>query len=257
MPWSRAVLPKIAAKAVVLEYVPKKFELGTPSQALDYLESKKRGADFRMNETLRIQTGVDEIEKQTEQEKVEARALELLKDVQENAYKEAYELGLAEGRQEAFEKFSREIEEKLTGLEELLTSLGNGKAELINFNEAQLVQLAFQIATKVAHVEIEKNEQSLVEVLRGAVALAQDEENVTVRVATEQHEFVETLKKQHGRPFEFLKRIKFEPSDEISKGGCVVETNYGEVDARVEQRVQSLWDTLAENIPKIKPKIAI
>ncbi|WP_413289006.1 FliH/SctL family protein [Bdellovibrio sp. HCB337] len=257
MPWSRAVLPKIAAKEVVLEYVPKKFELGTPKQALDYLEAKKHGSDFRLNETIRIQTGVDELEKITEEEKTEARALELLKEVQESAYKEAYELGISEGRHEAFTKFSREIEEQLQALEGLLKSLEDAKKEVLNFNEAHLVKLVFQIANKIARVEVEKNDQSLLEVLRGAVTLAQDEENITVRVATEQHEFVEELKKQSGRQFEFLKKIKFEPSDEITKGGCIVETNYGEVDARVEQRVESLWSTLAENIPKVKPKIAV
>jgi len=257
MPWSKAILPKIAAKAVVLEYVPKKFELGASKQALDYLDQKKRGADFRMNETLRIQTGVDEIEKATEVEKVEARALDLMKEVQESAYKEAYDLGLNEGHKEAFTKYSREIEEKLAALETLLKSMEEAKKELINYNEAHFVQLTFQIATKIAGAEVEKNDQNLIEILRGAVSLAQDEENVTVRVAAEQHEFVEAIKKQSGRQFEFLKKIKFEPSSEISKGGCVVETNYGEVDARLEQRVQSLWNTLAENIPKVKPKIAV
>jgi len=257
MPWSRAVLPKIAAKEVVLEYVPKKFELGTSKQAQQYLEQKARGSDFRLNETIRIQTGVDEIEKASEEEKVEARALELLKDIQENAYKEAYELGLSEGRHEAFTKFSKEIEDQLAGLENLLKSLEEAKTEMLNFNEAHMVRLIFQIATKLARVEVEKNDQSLVEVLRGAVTLAQDEENVTVRVSASQHDFIEQLKKQTGRQFEFLKKIKFEPSEEITKGGCIVETNYGEVDARVEQRVQSLWETLAENIPKVKPKIAV
>jgi flagellar assembly protein FliH len=257
MPWSKAILPKIAAKAKVLEYVPKKFELGTPKQALAYLEQKKRGADFRLNETLRIQTGVDEIEKATEEEKIEAQALELFKEIQEGAYKEAYELGLTEGRHEAFTKFSRDIEDRLADLEGLLKSLEEAKTEIINFNEAHMVQLAFHIANKLARVEVEKNDQSLIEVLRGAVTLAQDEENVTVHVATEQHEFVEELKKQNGRQFEFLKKIKFEPSNEIKKGGCIVETNYGEVDARIEQRVESLWNTLAENMPKVKPKIAV
>lgn len=257
MPWSKAILPKIAAKEVVLEYVPKKFELGTPTQALAYLEQKKRGADFRLNETLRIQTGVDEIEKATEEEKIEARALELLKEIQESAYKEAYELGLSEGREEAYTKFAKEIQDHLGDLEKVLQSMETAKKEILNYNEAHMVQLAYQIANKLAHVEVEKNDQSLIEVLRSAVTLAQDEEEVTVRVSPEQHEFVETVKKQTGRQFEFLKKIKFEPSPDISKGGCIVETNYGEVDARMEQRVQSLWDTLQENIPKVKPKVAV
>jgi flagellar assembly protein FliH len=257
MPWSKAVLPKIRAREVVLEYVPKKFELGTPKQALEYLEHKKRGADFRLNETIRIQTGVDEIEKATEQEKVEARALELLKEIQESAYREAYELGLTEGRHEAFTKFTREIESKLSDTETLLKSLEEAKKEIINFNEAHMVRLVFQIASKIAHVEVQRNDQAVVEILRSAVSLAQDEEDITVRVAPEQHEFVEELKKQSGRQFEFLKKVKFEPSPEVSVGGCIVETNYGEVDARVEQRVASLWETFAENMPKVKPKVAV
>jgi flagellar assembly protein FliH len=257
MRWSRAVLPKIATKEKVLEYVPKKFELGTPKQALEYLERKKHGTDFRLNETLRIQTGVDEIEKATEEEKVEVRALELLKDVQESAYKEAYELGLSEGREQAFNKFSKEISEKLETMEALLKAIEEAKKEILNFNETHLVQLAYQIAAKLARVELERNDQALIEILRGAVTTAQDEENVTVRVAPEQHEFVEELKKQSGRSFEFLKKVKFEPSPEVTAGGCIVETNYGEVDSRVEQRVQSLWTALVENMPKVKPKVAV
>lgn len=257
MPWSKAVLKKIAAKEVVLEYVPKKFELGTPEQALAYLERKKRGADFRLNETLRVQTGVDEIEKENEDEKVEARVLDLLKDIQESAYKEAYELGLAEGREGAFTKFSKEIEAKLSDTESLLTSLENAKKEIITFNEAHMVQLVFHVATKIARVEVERNDQAVVEILRSAITLAQDEEEITVRVSPEQHEFVEQLKKQSGRQFDFLKKVKFEPSPDVSIGGCIIETNYGEVDARLEQRIESLWSTFLENMPKVKPKVAV
>ncbi len=257
MPWSKAVLTKIAAREVVLEYVPKKFELGTPKQALEYLEHKKRGADFRLNETIRVQTGVDAIEKENEEEKVEARALELLKEIQESAYKEAYDLGISEGRHEAFTKFTREIEAKLSDTENLLKSLEDAKKEIINFNEAHMVQLVFQVATKIARVEVERNDQAVVEILRSAITLAQDEEEITVRISPEQHEFVEELKKQSGRQFEFLKKVKFEPSPEVSIGGCIVETNYGEVDARVEQRIQSLWNVFLENMPKVKPKVAV
>lgn len=257
MPWSKLVLTKIAAREVVLEYVPKKFELGTPKQALGYLETKKRGADFRMNETIRIQTGVDSIEKENEEEKIEARALELLKEIQESAYKEAYDLGISEGRHEAFTKFTREIDAKLSDTETLLKSLEDAKKEIINFNEAHMVQLIFQVATKLARVEVERNDQAVVEILRGAITLAQDEEEITVRVSPEQHEFLEELKKQNGRQFDFLKKVKFEPSPDVSIGGCIVETNYGEVDARIEQRIHSLWSTYLENMPKVKPKVAV
>ncbi|MNU00700.1 flagellar assembly protein H [compost metagenome] len=67
---------------------------------------------------------------------------------------------------------------------------------------------------------------------------------------------MEELKKETGREYEFIKKTRFEPSADITDGGCIVETNYGEVDARIEQRLEQLWSVLEENIPKVKDKIA-
>lgn len=101
------------------------------------------------------------------------------------------------------------------------------------------------------------NNEAMIEILRDAVGLAQDEENVTVHVSRSQFDFMEQLKNETGREFEFIKKIRFEHSDEVSDGGCIVETNYGEVDARIEQRIDQLWKVLSENIPKVKDKVAV
>jgi flagellar assembly protein FliH len=261
MPWSKAdlsknVLRKDMAEKTVLDFSPPRFDLGTPNQAINYLKQVSNGSDFRMNETIRMQTGVDQIEQMREEDKIEAAALERLKEIQEGAYQEAYNLGLEEGRNLAFQKVSKEISERLEMMDVLLSGIGNLKKDLHAFNETHLVKLVFQMATRLARTEVKENNESVVHVLRDAVSLSQDEENVTVRVSTEQFEFFEELKKQTGREFDFLKKIRFEPSPEISAGGCIVETNYGEVDAQIEQRINQLWASLSENLPKVKDKIA-
>ncbi|MGL1138590.1 FliH/SctL family protein, partial [Vibrio parahaemolyticus] len=76
-----------------------------------------------------------------------------------------------------------------------------------------------------------------------AVELASEEENVLVQMNPEQVEFIELLRQQTNREFEFLKKLRLEPNASIKAGGCVVETNYGEVDARIETRLQQLWVT--------------
>ncbi|MNL36175.1 Yop proteins translocation protein L [compost metagenome] len=124
------------------------------------------------------------------------------------------------------------------------------------FNESHLIKLMFQMASRIAKAELKDNNEAMIEVLRDAVGLAQDEENITVHVSQSQFEFMEELKKEMGRDFEFIKKIRFEPNVEIADGGCIVETNYGEVDARIEQRLEQLWSVLSENIPKVKDKIA-
>lgn len=262
MQWSNAnrvaksVLPKEVAEKTVLEFVPVRFDLGTPEQALNYLAEKGKGSDFRMNDAVRVQTGIDQVEKGSEEEKIEAAALEKLKEIQEGAYKEAYNLGLEEGRKEAFETVSAEIAERMQSLDTLLLGIKELKKEMASFNESHLLQLVFRMASRLAKTELQGNNDAMVQILRDAVSLSQDEENITVHVSQAQFEFLEELKKETGREFEFAKRIRFEPNQEVSDGGCIVETNYGEVDARIEQRIEQLWTVLSENMPKVKNRIA-
>lgn len=256
MPWSKAVLPKEVAEKSVLSYVPTQINLGTPQQALDYLLEKQKGSDFRMSEPMRVQTGIAEIEEADSQEKIDEAALQKLQEIQEAAYQEAYQLGMDEGKQTAFQHHSSDISARLEEFDRLLGTLGELKKELLAYNEAHLVKLLFHMASRIAHKEIKEDPMTVVNALRDAVALAQDEQNILVRVAQEQFDFFEGLKKQTGREFDFLRKIRFEPAAEVNVGGCIVETNFGEVDARIEQRIETLWNVIQENTPKVKEKIA-
>ncbi|AFY02994.1 FliH/SctL family protein [Bdellovibrio bacteriovorus] len=253
---SKSVLSKEVAEKTVLEFVPMRFDLGTPEQAMNYLAEKSKGSDFRMNDAVRVQTGIDQVEKGNDEEKVEVAALEKLKEIQEGAYQEAYRLGLEEGRKEAFEQVSADIAERMAGLDTLLLTIKELKKEMSGFNEAHLLKLMFQMASRLAKTELNSNNDAMVGILRDAVGLAQDEEEITVHVSQTQFDFLEELKSETGREFEFIKKIKFEPNAEVADGGCIVETNYGEVDARIEQRVEQLWSVLSENMPKVKDRIA-
>jgi len=255
MPWSKAVLKKISAEKTVIEFIPQKFELGTPQQAMDYLSKKEQGSDFRMNDTIRMQTGVDRIEENTLQRTVEEKAIEKLKTIEEEAYKAAYQLGLDEGIKKAFEENSKLIAEHLQELSKVLNSLATMKKDIFSANESHLMQLLFTMAAKIAQHQLEINNDALTEVIRNAVTLAQDEEEIHVQVSKGQFDFITGLKNETGREFEFLKKIKFEANENIRDGGCLVETNFGEVDARVEQRVALLWDELKENLPRVKTKL--
>lgn len=255
MPWSKAVLKKISAQKSVLEFIPQKFELGTPDQALEYLNEKKQGSDFRMNDVIRVQTGVDRIEENNLQRTVEERAIEKLKEIQEEAYKAAYQLGLDEGIKKAFDENSKIITQHLEEMNKVLNSLVTMKKDIFNANETHLLQLIFAMASKIAQYQLEMNPEGLTEVIRNAVAMAQDEEEIRVQVSQSQFEFINSLKNETGREFEFLKKIKFEGNTEIRPGGCLVETNFGEVDSRVEQRISTLWENLKETLPRIKTKL--
>lgn len=240
-----------------MEYRPPKIELGVPEIAMEaYERLRTEGTSFRMNESIQIHTGLDKIEATNFEEEVEKRTLERVKEIQESAYQEAYQLGLEEGRKEAFQANSEQIDAKINQLQELIGSLTRIKTELLPSNERHLIELAFHMAQRLAAHEISINPEATVSIVRQAVEMAQGEEKITVQVNPGQVEFLETLKSETSREFEFLQKVKLEPNEGLGAGGCVVLSNYGEVDSRIEERVAKLWEGLAEILPRSKDKVS-
>lgn len=256
MPWyNRSILKKEVAENRVIEFTPVKFDLGTPLQALEYMEERRKGSDFLMNPVIQIQTGVEELQNENVANVAEELALDKVKEIQEHAYKEGYDLGFDEGLKKAYQEKNSELNHKLEEFKILLKHIVQIKSDLEAQNEAHLIKLIYHMVERVCLKCVALDNSILADVMKQALSLAQDEENVTVQVSQSQFEFIEDLKKQSSREFDFLKKIIIEPNENISAGGCVVQTNYGEVDSRTEQRLEKLWDNLMESLPKVKAEL--
>src|SRR5262249_1960623 len=94
--------------------------------------------------------------------------------------------------------------------------------------------------------------ESTVNILKQAIEVAQSEEQITVKVAPDQLEFLETLQKEGTKKLEQIKKAKFEPDPSVTTGGCIVQTNFGEIDSRFEQRVSRLWEALSSGLTRVK-----
>lgn len=253
----REIIKSELATNRVLDFIPPRIDLGAPVEALDFIKiQNNQKNDFAMNDSVKVQTGIDKIEERNIENKIEKKVLEKLHEVQENAYQEAYQLGLEEGREEAFNKNTQEINEKLDALEVLFASIQNLKMELISNHETYFMKLLFHMASRLAHKELKENPEVLLEILRDVSSRLQSEQEVVVRVAPAQFEFIENLKNETKRELQFLKNMKFDPSEDVNPGGCIIETNYGQIDARVEERVDKLWQSIYEAIPKSSDKVA-
>jgi flagellar assembly protein FliH len=241
----------------VLSYEPKKIQPIDSSTMDNMVMAQQAGSEFKIAEVVRSFTGLKELEQQEVETAIERRALEQLKSIEEKAYKEAFELGLEEGRKEAFKVYSEKINEKLQALEELINQISNMKTHFLNSNENHLITLVYHLAKRIAFSEIsEKYNEVILNVLSESVKLAHSEEKIRVHVSGKQIEFLETLQKENSRDLEFLRQIDLVADDKIEVGGCVIATNYSEVDARIEQRVEQLWLALKDTIPPVKDVVS-
>ncbi len=259
MRWSNILknnqVQQVDTDVSVSDYVPQHFNLNTSQSAQEYLRLKKEGSDFVMSDVMRLTTGVDEIERLSEEQVVEQKVLEKISLLQEEAYQQAYKLGLEEGSSKAYQEQKEQFDMQVQSFIDLCSSLNQIKEEMVRQNEAHIFRVMYDIASRIAFDHIQEHQESVLHVIKKAIETAQAEENINIRVAPQQLEMLEQVKQKNDKNTEFLKHVKFEASEQISIGSCVVETNYGVIDARVEERIDKLWVELKQAMPKVKSPI--
>lgn len=249
-------VPKEFTQTRVMEYAPKPIERDIAQAAEQFIENRRRNlTSFKLSDLVASQSGIAERERTALEQKAENIALERIREIQEPAYQQAYDLGIEEGRKSAFEDASKEIKERLDKLDDILTSFTKMKADLLQQNEGQIVTAVYKLAMRIAQFEIKGHDDSILNIMKMAVEHAQSAEGVNVKLSQEDFDFIQTIKDTQKRDLEFLKKIKMAPSAEVKVGGCVVETNYGTVNAALDERIQNMWNALETKIAKPKEKL--
>ncbi len=250
---AREVIRKNDSESIVLDYIPKEFPAVVTHSAESFVSSQGEStSDFKISELVADQVGISELQRKSIENKIEEMALDRLKNVEEKAYAEAYELGLIEGTAKAFEERKAEFEDQIQKMAELLEGFESIKSRLLDENEVTFMTMIHEIASKITMKAVQEDEGMIIEVMKKVVNEIQAEDQVTVKISPEDMIFVESYKEKTGRNFDFLERLKLESSDGIVRGGCQVETNSGSIDATVRQRISKAWDVIVNRLPKIK-----
>lgn len=238
----------------VMEYQPKKLHMATSRAAENFVSVQPEAppSSFRLSDLIAQQTGIQDLERASVERRIEEKALERLQEIQERAYQEAYSLGMDEGVQKGFQEAQAAVTEKLSTLNTLTENLMRIKTDVLVRNEAQMLDLIFVFASNIARFEIAKNEQRVLPVLREAIESVQKDEAMLIKVSPHDMNQVEDLKKISGQEFAHLIAAKFEANESITPGGCLIETNYGQIDATVEERISKLASVLNESKPQTK-----
>ncbi len=238
----------------VMDYQPKKLTLNVTAQAKDFVGSQPEGPDvsFRISELIAQQNGIQDLERASLEKRIEGKALEKLKEIQESAYREAYNIGLDEGQLKGYEESKQAITERLQVLNELVEKFGRIKNDILQRNEVQIIDFIYYLASKVAYFEIEKNPERILPVLKNAIESLQKDERMLIKISPQDFATIEDLRKKSGNNFEYLSNAKLESVDTLKPGGCLIETNFGLIDATVEERLSKLWETLETVKPLTK-----
>ncbi|TAM61608.1 hypothetical protein EPN52_02255 [bacterium] len=182
-------------------------------------EARERGAAMVEEARARSEALIDET----------AQAAAALR---EQARISGHDEGLREGRRTAQE----ELAQAAAALRGIVESAREQRRAVIAAAEPEIVRLALLVAQRVIHREIEGDPRVVVDVARAAIAHLSDKETMVVRVNPGDLEIVRAAREElfpgDARPIRFVGDLR------VDRGGVVIDTEAGSVDAKIEHQLQ-------------------
>lgn len=139
---------------------------------------------------------------------------------------------------------SREFERAIELLSNYAKLLSSEKEELISKYEKEVVDLAFEIAGKILGRELQERPESIKEIAHTALQQVIDCRKISVRVNPSDLSYLQTLRADlagqlsQDASFELISDVS------ITSGGCVVDTEKGSLDARIESQLETMKSNL-------------
>ena len=147
---------------------------------------------------------------------------------------QAREQGLREGREEALAALTPALE-ALAQAAEAVEADQHARAERL---EAHAVDLALFLAEKILGGAIAVQPDQVIEAVRGALRGIVERERITVLVHPEDLELVRDAMDDVRASLGGIEHCEVQAERRVSRGGAVVRTPDGDVDARVETKLQ-------------------
>ena len=183
-----------------------------------------------------------------------AKAKSLAIEIKENAYKEGHKTGYEEGFQTAYQKGENSAKEEFIPLLQTINSLIRELSEFRTMMypkvEKEMIEMITGLTKKILQHEINTNEASVKQMILLAINSVIDKENMTIRIHPSDKAHAEAFSPELKNLFSEIKNITFEEHPGIEKGGCVIETNFGTIDAKVDQ-LESQIDKILNLAPAV------
>ncbi len=166
-----------------------------------------------------------------------------------NIEKDAHDKGYREGHEQGYDVGKQEVARLVDRLHIVLTSAIDKRNEIIENSETQLVNLVLLIAKKVIKVISENQKNVVINNVIQALRKLKSRGNVVIRVSLADLELTTEHTKDFLNMVENVKSITILEDSSVDKGGCIIETDFGQIDARISSQINEIEEKILELIP--------
>lgn len=157
--------------------------------------------------------------------------------------------GFKQGHDDGYSAGESEIERLVERLRKMVEALMLRREEILKETEQQIVELVILMTRKVVKIISETQKTAIMSNILAALKKVKSRGNVILHVN------LEDLKLASANADEFIKRVEniqgitVVEDSTVEKGGCVVETDFGAIDARISSQLSELEEKIMEISP--------
>ncbi|HEY9898021.1 MAG TPA: FliH/SctL family protein [Pantanalinema sp.] len=165
---------------------------------------------------------------------IETKREAMLADLRQQGYAEGYQ----EGRSQADEEGAKIVQDAMDSLNRMAGAL----REAVKQNEEKLLKLAIGIAEKVLMDEIAVRPDTVLKTLDEAISKVSDLEEVTIKVNPEDMALVTEHEETFRDRLKNVRKVEFQSSPKIQRGGVLIDTSSGSVDAQIKTQLSVIME---------------
>ena len=185
-------------------------------------------------------------------EKAKAQAAQIVSEAQaqhDKIVSEARSEGFEQGSQEGYQKGSAEVERLIERMHKILEAVMQRREEILQDTESQIVELVILMARKVIKILSENQKNVIMANTVAALRKVKTRGEVTLRVNIEDVKLTTAHADEFIQHVENVQGITVQEDSSVEKGGCIVETDFGAIDARISSQLTELENKILEVSP--------
>jgi flagellar assembly protein FliH len=163
--------------------------------------------------------------------------------------KAARDKGREEGKESGYAEGKAEVERLISRTQTMLERAQDKRGEILAETEKEIIDLVLMIARKVIKVLSENQEGVIISNVIQALRKVKTKGTCLIRVNMEDLQLATEHKQEFIKLVEGVKDIQILEDTTVDKGGCIIETDFGEIDARISSQLAELETKILELSP--------
>ena len=162
---------------------------------------------------------------------------------------QGHETGFRQGMDEARQKMADQLAQTSASCNASLAAIEKENQRYLLEAEPKIIELVLSISRKVIADEMEERPVVVLNLVKNALEKVREQNHIIIHVSLDDYDFILQHRKDLQTMVGAEKNLSVTADPVLNKGGCMIETSFGTVEAGVDTQLEAVRRVLEELLP--------